>query len=628
MALADCCGYCWWWGKGSEYGCSCSSTTVHCENKRIETLPHAKYFPSGVKYLYFTANRLSQLDLTHDRFSNLKIIDFSSNKLESNSGIAKTVHALQHLEELYLQHNNIKKIDTSYLHGTKVKILDLSNNPIERFSFDDDHDISVEDFRLADSHFADFPFEALKVFTKLKTLDISGNDLSHIDKGTLFHSTDLRELHLNNNNFTTMLESEFNELKHLEKIWLADNPWNCDCSLQWLRDRMNVKKGQTIFQDRDQVRCTKHPDTALMDVSRSKFSCSLASATCVQEASQSRFVVYNTQRKASNLTECHQFCFNKNYTYFVMTMHNDCFCGDVNVNCTCACEESYTIIAGAKGIMSGIKVNYTSPVVIGTPVTLALQWDVTYDTMEVDFGDGSHIVTTSLTSVSHTFLYPGNFQLKIKLCCSECGSCGEVDTSMKVSSLDDDGKLWCEDCVKLSEPASVNSRFTYGYNSEIVWSRTAQEGSDTVSTPCLLGDKYSGNHHCYILYTDLKDWESAKTNCSVTHGGSLATIEDDQLLLFLGEIMKNQSVSEAWIGLNKSASLDNYVWTTGNLFRGSTDGLRMECGYLSDDDIIDTYGCLDKHSFICEYTPNDVVVRRYTLLVVWRWRMWVSQQQS
>ncbi|XP_067672234.1 polycystin-1-like [Haliotis asinina] len=591
----------------STHGCSCSSTTVHCENKKIGTFPHAKYFPSGVQYLYFTANSLTRMDLTDDRFSNLKIIDFSSNKLESDSGIAKTLLALQHLEELYLQHNNIKKIDTSYLHGTKLKILDLSSNPLERFSFDDDHDISVEEFRLADSHFADFPFEALKVFTRLETLDISGNDISHIEKETLFHRTDLKELHLNNNKLTTLLESEFDKLKHLNKIWLADNPWNCDCSLQWLHDRMNEKKEQTTFQDRDQVRCSKHSDTALMDVSRSKFSCSLANATCVQEASQSRFVVYNTQREVSNWTECHQFCFNKNYTYFVKTTDNDCFCGDVNVNCTCACEKYYTIIAGAKGIMSGIKVNYTSPVVIGTPVTLALQWDVTYDTMEVDFGDGSHVVTTSLTSVTHTFLYPGNFQLKIKLCCSDCGSCGEVETSMKVSSLDDDGKLSCNEYVKLSELASVNARFTYGYNSEIVWSRTAQEGSVTVSPPCLLGDKYSGNDHCYILYSDMKDWESAKTNCSDTHGGSLATIEDDQLLLFLGQIMRNQSVSVAWIGLNKSASMANYVWTTGNLFRGSTDGLRMDCGYLSDDDIIDTYGCSDKHSFICEYTPNDVV---------------------
>ncbi|XP_071105933.1 polycystin-1-like [Haliotis cracherodii] len=622
----------------TEYGCTCSTTAVHCENKKLETFPQARYFPSGVQYLYFTANSLSELDLTNERFSNLKIIDFSYNKLESSSEIGRSIHALKNLEELYLQNNKLQKIDTSYLHGTKIKILNLSSNPVDRFMFDEDHDISVEDFQLADLHFADFPIKAFKIFKKLETLDISGNDLPHIEDGTFSHNKDLKELHLNNNNFTTLLESVFDQIKHLRKIWLTDNPWNCDCSLQWLHDRMNEKKWQDIFQDQDQVRCSQHPDTALVDVSRVKFSSSgchklvkrevpddpvydpkitatdktdisgsLAYATCVQEAAQSRFVVYNMQRKANNWTECHQFCFNKSYSYFVLNTENDCFCGDVNVNCTCACAKSYTTIPGAKGIMSGIKVNYTSPVVIGTPVTLALQWDVRYDSMEVDFGDGSHLVTTTSMSLAHTYMYPGNFRLKMKLCCSECGSCGEVETAMKVSSLEDEGRLVCDECVKLSESVSMNAKFSYGYNSEIVWSRTAEEDSATVSPPCLLGSKYSVNEHCYILYSEEKDWKSAKTNCTDTHGGSLAVVEDNQLSHFLVQIMINQSVSEAWIGLNKSASLDNYMWTNGNLFRGSTDGMRMECGYLSEEDTVDTYGCLDEHSFICEYTPNDVV---------------------
>lgn len=50
---------------------------------------------------------------------------------------------------------------------------------------------------------------------------------------------------------------------------------------------------------------------------------------------------------------------------------------------------------------------------------------------------------------------------------------------MKVSSLDDEGRLVCDECVKLSESVSMNAKFSYGYNSEIVWSRTAEEDSAT-----------------------------------------------------------------------------------------------------------------------------------------------------
>ncbi|KAM7400358.1 hypothetical protein PAMA_004851 [Pampus argenteus] len=59
--------------------------------------------------------------------------------------------------------------------------------------------------------------------------------------------------------------------------------------------------------------------------------------------------------------------------------------------------------------------------------------------------------------------------------------------------------------------------------------------------------------HCYIFFTELKDWPNAAASC-VQHGGLLASIEDPSEQIFIHDQLKifQDSYTSFWIGLYKA----------------------------------------------------------------------------
>ena len=149
-------------------------------------------------------------------------VDFSGNNLTDLPH--KTLTRAIYVDELDLSRNKFELISpTIWESAFAVNSLNMSRNDLK---------LSVENFSGNKNN---------QCGTVLTTLDLSNNSLSEFPPGQIASlSSSLAVLDIRNNNFTTLPESDFRNMTELTYLYLAENPWNCDCSLVWIRQLEHV----------------------------------------------------------------------------------------------------------------------------------------------------------------------------------------------------------------------------------------------------------------------------------------------------------------------------------------------------------------------------------------------------
>ena len=90
--------------------------------------------------------------------------------------------------------------------------------------------------------------------TSLKLLQLEGNLLRDLHPHTFvtlsflgtFWSSNLRHLHLADNQLEYLLPDALQHLEKLELLSLHGNPWTCDCQLRWLLEWHNKNSGMML----------------------------------------------------------------------------------------------------------------------------------------------------------------------------------------------------------------------------------------------------------------------------------------------------------------------------------------------------------------------------------------------
>lgn len=155
----------------------------------------------------------------------------------------------------------------------------------------------LENFYLNDNLISDLPRFAFKGLSRLKMLNLGGNQLTNVSKtwfsdlvelevlyldrnqlanieeGTFENLTSLITLHLNSNNLTTLPFSVFQPVYFLGHLYVFRNPWECDCSLEWLKQWMESYK---LVRD---IPCASPSSVAGLDLSEVTFT--NINGTCV-----------------------------------------------------------------------------------------------------------------------------------------------------------------------------------------------------------------------------------------------------------------------------------------------------------------------------------------------------------
>lgn len=157
-------------------------------------------------------------------------------------------HPLRNLKTLNLEGNLFKHIPKALQYAKSVQKLELSKNPIEDISESNAFPAMESLERLNMTYIGSLTAIKKGAFAgleKLKELRLSNNHhLSYIDpEAFTFPEVDnpnilqwpnIKKLSLNNNNLTRLEERTFIKWEDMEEVHIHDNPWLCDCDLQWI----------------------------------------------------------------------------------------------------------------------------------------------------------------------------------------------------------------------------------------------------------------------------------------------------------------------------------------------------------------------------------------------------------
>ncbi|NXA76091.1 OMGP protein, partial [Thryothorus ludovicianus] len=212
--------------------CSGNDRNVDCSGRNLTVLPQG--LQDNLTYLNLSFNQFVDLDHQLTRFTNLRTLDISNNRLKN-----VPAHLPKSLWELYATNNNIKvlqKLDTAY--QWNLRVLDVSRNMVERAVLINNTLSSLKFLNLSSNKLWTVP---TNMPYNIETVDLSNNFLSQILPGTLVRLQHLTSLYLHNNKFSYIPDKAFDQLSQLQVITLYNNPWSCSDNqnipyvLQWVQ---------------------------------------------------------------------------------------------------------------------------------------------------------------------------------------------------------------------------------------------------------------------------------------------------------------------------------------------------------------------------------------------------------
>lgn len=199
----------------------------------------------------------------------LHMLDMS--RMELTSLPEATFHPLKALKTLKLEGNLFKTVPEALKFATNLQELSLDENPIG--------DLTAERpmVPLAKLEKLNMTFMgSLTVIGKggmaglesLKELQLSHNhhlEFIHPSAFTFPEKDNaereqwpvVKKLFLNNNNLTSLDIHTFVRWKEMEEIHLHDNPWLCDCELQWMSNLLMPVVKKTTPHLIDHIRCAE-----------------------------------------------------------------------------------------------------------------------------------------------------------------------------------------------------------------------------------------------------------------------------------------------------------------------------------------------------------------------------------
>ncbi|CAI5791626.1 glycoprotein Ib alpha chain [Podarcis lilfordi] len=205
---------------------------VSCVGQGLSSVPAG--LPKDTGILLLGSNRLSRVSLaSFQHLSALVELDLSNNSLSAlDSGGA----SLPGLQQLDLSHNGLQSLPA--LQGMPaLKRLALAHNALSRLPAGGFRALgALEDLELQGNGIRDLPEGAFAGLQKLRDVDLADNLLEELPRELLAGLDSLEILRLERNRLQRVPDGFFPEENYFAYLYLAGNPWVCDCALLYLRD--------------------------------------------------------------------------------------------------------------------------------------------------------------------------------------------------------------------------------------------------------------------------------------------------------------------------------------------------------------------------------------------------------
>ncbi|KAM8954057.1 immunoglobulin superfamily member 10 isoform 2-T2 [Pelodytes ibericus] len=244
--------------------CACYvQTEVHCTFRYLTVIP--KPIQENVERInlgYNSLNRLTESDFAG--LQRMELLMLHSNEIQTIH--ESTFNDLSSLQVLKMSYNKVKSLHKDTFHGLKNMVrLHIDHNKLE--------------FLHPESFYG---------LTSLKLIHLEGNMLRQIHTDTfvtlryirIFKTSSIKHIYLSGNQLSSLPKEMFLYMTELEGLYLHENPWSCDCDLQWLtegtqqfRDLIKCKRDRAGQQCPVCAKPRKNFGKSLTDISTDDLSC-------------------------------------------------------------------------------------------------------------------------------------------------------------------------------------------------------------------------------------------------------------------------------------------------------------------------------------------------------------------
>ena len=100
---------------------------------------------------------------------------------------------------------------------------------------------------------------AAKAFSNISILHLYNNEISGLDPQT-FAGADATVVTLHDNKLTSLSQGVFDFLKNLNHLDLSNNPWECDCSITWLKVWLDSRPANFVLDNANTTSCSSPQD--------------------------------------------------------------------------------------------------------------------------------------------------------------------------------------------------------------------------------------------------------------------------------------------------------------------------------------------------------------------------------
>ncbi|XP_045185323.2 carboxypeptidase N subunit 2-like [Mercenaria mercenaria] len=189
---------------------------------------------TNLKNLDLQSNQIATIHIAaFQGLKSLRTINLKKNELTSiGPGLFGT---LPNLQTLILEMNKIRHIDPESMINTSITFLNLMQNEITKMPTKFLQNISNEnlDVNLARNNISMIDAGELQRII-LKTLYLVRNSISIIHEDAMCYSF-IETLDLQQNLLQHLPEGLQNSLNQSNTVLLDNNPWSCDCAIQWMQ---------------------------------------------------------------------------------------------------------------------------------------------------------------------------------------------------------------------------------------------------------------------------------------------------------------------------------------------------------------------------------------------------------
>lgn len=236
----------------------------------------------SVQILNLASNNIDQID--DGAFASnqqLRAIGLDGNKLVDLKGIFTNT---QPLVWLNVSNNELLWFDYSHI-PTNLEWLDMHENKIEKledtYGVKENGNIKMLDVSHNKLRYIDeFSFPST-----IETIVLNNNFIEKINQGTFLQKYNLNKVILYSNKIRTLEVGSFalssvQEDKDLPEFYISENPFVCDCNMEWLQriNQLSELRQRPRVMDLESVRCSlthsrAKSDVLLLEVKSSEFLC-------------------------------------------------------------------------------------------------------------------------------------------------------------------------------------------------------------------------------------------------------------------------------------------------------------------------------------------------------------------